>query len=96
MPSTNRNPRPADSGEGALDRKILTKDEYRAIFEEITNQRLPEIISRLPPSYIAKNKQRIMLAIQKAERLRGEGSLAAHSDSVWEKINQIRQKIEKI
>lgn len=60
----------------------MTKLESRAYFEEVVSQRLPEIISRLPPSYIAKNKSKIMLAIRKAERLRGEGSLASLSNSV--------------
>jgi hypothetical protein len=75
-------PKIAGRAKGTPNRKILTRMECRAIFDEVTSRRLPEIISRLSPSYIAKNRLRIILAIQKAERLRGEGSLASLSDSV--------------
>ena len=37
----------------------MTMAERRAIFEEKVNERLPEIIAKLPPRYIAKNKAKI-------------------------------------
>ena len=64
---------------------VMTMAERRAIFEERTNERLPEIIAKLPPRYIAKNRQRIELAIQKAEKMlanRRQDFLETLSDSV--------------
>ena len=63
----------------------MTMAERRAIFEEKVNERLPEIIAKLPPRYIAKNRQKIELAIQKAEKMfanRRHDSLETLSDSV--------------
>jgi|GEM_PF-4806195 hypothetical protein len=79
---TKGHPKIAGRAKGTPNKETMTKLESRAYFEEVTSQRLSEIISRLPPSYIAKNKSKIMLAIQKAERLRGDGSLVNLSDSV--------------
>jgi hypothetical protein len=73
----------------------MTMAECRAIFEERTSERLPDIISKLPPRYITKNKHKIELAIQKAEHIlsnRRRDSLGTHSDSVREDKRKIYQK----